>query len=177
MSADLKPCPTNTLTEFERRSLGHTRHGHTKNRTYSPTYHSWQAMLARCRNPQRDTTRKYSGRGITMDPRWDSFDAFLADMGERPDGTTLDRRDNNGNYTADNCQWATPVQQARNRRNARLTYETAYEVCRRMLVGETAAALAREFGCSESLPREILKGRTWRDASAAAHIDHRETSQ
>lgn len=162
---DLLPCPSAN----ERRSATLTRHGHTRGRKYSPTYHSWQAMLARCRYPQRDEKAKHCGRGITMDPRWGIFDAFLADMRERPDGTTLERIDNDGDYRPGNCRWATPTDQARNRRNARLTYESAIEVCLMMLGGSTAKAAAARFGCSESLPREVLKGRSWKDASRAAH--------
>ena len=152
-----------------RRSKAHTVHGHTVGRKYSPTYHSWQAMLARTRYPERDVDQKHVGRGIIMDDRWFSFENFLEDMGERPAGTTLDRIDNNGGYDADNCRWATPRTQARNRRNARLTYETAFAACLGMLAGRTAKEIAAEIGCSESLPREVLKGRCWPDASAAAH--------
>jgi hypothetical protein len=155
----LLPCPRGA----------YSRHGHTNGKTYSPTYHSWQAMLARCRYPERDTAKKHAGRGITVTAAWQSFDVFLADMGDRPDDHTLERIDNDGNYEPGNCRWATPVDQARNRRNARMTYERAYEACILMLSGVTAREVAQQFQCSESLPREILKGRSWPDASAAAH--------
>lgn len=151
------------------RSAAHTTHGHTLGRRYSPTYHSWQAMLSRCRYPERDTEAKHARRGITVCDRWKSFSNFLADMGERPEGMTLDRfPDNCGNYELGNCRWATPIEQARNRRNARLTFETATQVAVARLKGETCKAIAERFNISESLPREIVKGRTWPDAFALA---------
>lgn len=151
------------------RSLAHCRHGHTMGRVYSPTYHSWQAMLARCRYADRDTDNKHVGRGIAVCARWRTFDNFLADMGERPAGMTIERENNDGNYEPGNCRWATPVEQARNRRNARLTYDNAVQVALARLRGETCPSLAARYNISESLPREIVKGRTWRDASAEAH--------
>lgn len=144
------------------------RHGHTLGREYSPTYHSWQAMLARCRYPERDKERKHVNRGIVVCEKWKTFENFLADMGERPVGTSLDRRNNDGNYEPGNCRWATPSEQARNRRNAKLNLETATAVAVARLRGEPCRAIAERFGISEALPREIVKGRTWPDALAAA---------
>ncbi len=140
------------------------KHGHLWNGEYSPTYHSWQAMLGRCRYIKRDKEDKYINRGIRVCDEWLNFENFLLDMGVRPEGTTIERKDNNKGYFKDNCCWATPTEQARNRRNTKLDYNKALEIARRMLAGEKASAIAKEYNISESLPREIHKGRTWRDA-------------
>ena len=162
MSEELKPWADESPRSAM--SIAKTRHGHTRNRTYSATYHSWQAMLARVRYMRRDKEKKHCGRGITVCDRWLTFDNFLSDMGERPEGCTLDRIDNDGHYEPGNCRWSSPTEQARNRRNARLIFSQAVEVARRRLAGEPCNVLAAEFGISESLPREIVKGRTWKDA-------------
>lgn len=83
----------------------------------TPTHRSWNSMLQRCGNPNRDNYEFYGGRGICVCDRWKTFENFLADMGERPEGCTLDRYpNNNGNYEPGNCRWATHAQQMKNRR-------------------------------------------------------------
>lgn len=77
-------------------------------------------MIARCTNPNNVMFYLYGGRGITVCERWRTFDNFLADMGPRPDGLTLDRIDPEGHYEPGNCRWATPKEQQENRRCARL---------------------------------------------------------
>ncbi len=71
-------------------------------------------MRKRCLNPKHEKFKFYGGRGIVICDRWNDFAAFLADMGERPAGMTLDRKDNDGNYEPGNCKWSTQAEQRRN---------------------------------------------------------------
>jgi len=83
----------------------------------SPTYRSWQQAKSRCSNPNRRSFKDYGGRGITMCRRWhDSFTTFLADMGERRKGTTIERINNDLGYEPGNCRWVASAEQSKNRR-------------------------------------------------------------
>jgi hypothetical protein len=93
------------------------KHLHSRRGKVSSTYITWRSMQARCLNPNHKTYKDYGARGITITPRWlglNGFQNFIADMGERPLGMWIERNDNNGHYTPDNCSWATPKQQRAN---------------------------------------------------------------
>lgn len=117
--------------------LGNLRNGHTvscgcqrsittttlktKHSMYgTPAYRSWSAMLTRCNNPRNNKYPDYGGRGISVCASWHDFSSFFADMGPRPEGATLGRIDNDGNYEPGNCEWQCDTTQARNKRNTAL---------------------------------------------------------
>lgn len=85
----------------------------------SPTYNSWDNMIGRCYRKSQPDYDSYGGRGITVCDRWrNSYKDFLSDMGERPEGTTIDRIDTDGNYEPNNCRWSTNEEQQNNKRNS-----------------------------------------------------------
>lgn len=89
--------------------------------TRSPTHKSYWAMISRCEQPGNASFARYGGAGVKVCARWrESFTAFVEDVGLRPAGTTLDRIENTKGYEPGNCRWATPKEQARNRRPPRL---------------------------------------------------------
>ena len=93
------------------------RHGHgSRAAGYHPLYRTWMGMRERCSNPRHVEWERYGGRGIHVCARWSDFAAFLADMGERPEGMTLDRIDVDGNYEPGNVRWATAQEQYANQR-------------------------------------------------------------
>lgn len=102
-------CPCKSAAK---QAAAKTTHGMTE----TPTWNSWHSMRLRCENPNAPDYPDYGGRGITICERWASFENFLEDMGVRPEGKTLDRIENMGNYERDNCKWSTPKEQANNRR-------------------------------------------------------------
>ncbi len=121
-------CGKETVVAGSPLRLGRTRscgcqggHGHTKGGVLSPTYGNWRSMRNRCSLPSHPHFADYGGRGITVCERWRAFENFLADMGARPAGKTLDRYPNrDGNYEPSNCRWATMTEQLNNRRSVRI---------------------------------------------------------
>lgn len=93
-------------------------HGHTSGGRFTPEYHSWVAMLSRCYNENTRGFKTHGAHGVVVCAGWrSSFIKFLEDMGPRPAGCTIDRKNTLGNYTPRNCRWATHEEQARNRVN------------------------------------------------------------
>ncbi len=135
----------------------------------SPEYQSWQAMRSRCNRVGNVKYKLYGGRGIRVCASWSAFANFLADMGPRPPGTTLDRINSDGNYEPGNCRWATHLEQRRNRRDMkryeyagkRLTlHEIAkasgvsyYTIRGRMYAGTPLPEAAAEVSPERSRPR------------------------
>lgn len=112
-------------------------HGHTiGNRT--PTYSCWSDMLRRCDKPNRQDYYLYGGRGITVCQEWRSFEVFLEQMGEKPNGMTLGRINNDGHYCMTNCRWESVLQQANNKRNNHLVTLNG--------VRQTVSQWARQMG-------------------------------
>lgn len=93
------------------------RYSRTVNGKRTPTYNSWRSMWERCTRTSNGRWEDYGGRGIKVCDRWKDFDVFVDDMGFRPAGKTLDRREVDGHYEPDNCRWATQEEQDNNRRH------------------------------------------------------------
>lgn len=116
----------------------------------TPTYRTWAAMKTRCLNKHNDAWERYGGRGIKICHRWMKFENFIADMGKRPVGKSLDRfPDKNGDYKPSNCRWATRKEQAQNsRKNVKITFK-GQTLCHK--------EMARQYGIGDTTVRQRIK--------------------
>ena len=142
------------------------------------TYFAWRNMRSRALNPKNDSYEHYGMRGITICSQWaDDYDQFFADMGECPEGLTLERIDVNGNYEPTNCCWATVKDQLNNqRRNRRITFEG---------VTKNLSQWAEDRGLgADTLYRRLLRMpveraltignlRVWKHGTRAGYEDHK----
>lgn len=135
-----------------------TKHGMSE----SNEHQIWCGMWQRCGNPNEICWRNYGGRGIKVHDRWRLFENFLADMGPRPPGMSLDRIDVNGNYEPGNVRWATTKTQRRNGRVAtKLDESKAAEIRALAASGVTRRNLAAKFGVARSTIRSVIRGEIW----------------
>ncbi len=119
---DSKSCGCLNIDSIRARS---TVHGHARPKQVTKTFFAWQNMLRRCYDNNNAKYHRYGGRGIIVCDRWRKFENFLADMGEKPDGLSLDRINNDGNYEPKNCRWTTQKVQQNNRSNNKRRYNNA----------------------------------------------------
>jgi len=140
-------------------------HGRTKTKEHS----IWCGMKERCLNPNNKRWPYYGGRGITICDEWKfDFPRFLADMGECPEGKTLERKDNSKGYAPDNCIWATHTEQCNNRRTSRLiTYGGKTQTMRMwareagVVYGTLFARLKAGWTMARALSREDARRSAW----------------
>ncbi len=162
---------SNSLRMKNTTSCGCVRiqHGHCRDARQSGvsrTYDAWHAMLQRCGNPGSTWFHRYGGRGIAVCERWRIFANFLDDMGDPPDGRTLDRIDGDGDYEPGNCRWATAREQTINRSATKLTPDLVQEIHGRREHGESPKSIAVRVKVSRRHIDHILSGRKWRGSSA-----------
>lgn len=138
----------------------------------TPTFKSWSEMRNRCNNPNFKQFKDWGGRGITICPEWDTFLRFFSDMGERPSGTSLDRKDNSKGYSKENCQWSDKKTQNRNKRNNRVLTIDEESMCISAWSdrsGVMASTIIYRLNCGwETRSAVFEKGSTWKSKPAIA---------
>ena len=144
------------------------KHGHAA-KGWSPTYRSWMSMRDRCRNPKNSRFAHYGQKGVTVCARWNDFQLFLTDMGERPEGTTLGRYNDSGNYEPGNCAWQTVSEQAkRGSSNGRALLTEEQVLCVRALYapharrGCSLTNMAKDLNVGFAVLDNIVRHKTWR---------------
>jgi hypothetical protein len=142
--------------------MPHGAQTHGLTYTHRAEYRVWASMRARCQNPANDDYRHYGGRGIKICGRWDDFAAFVADMGPRAPGMTIERLDVNGDYAPGNCVWASRKVQANNKRTSRHLSVSGRT--------KTVSQWAEELGVSEATIRCRIDRLGWSIERALSNV-------
>lgn len=131
--------------------------------SHTPIYLVWQEMKQRVLNPKNKDYRIYGH--LAIDPRWLVFKNFYDDMGDRPEGMTIERIDNDKGYSKENCKWETTTKQARHRRGVKLTEQNVRKIKELINAGNNISMIANIFSVSENTIYHIKSGYRWKEVA------------
>ena len=146
--------------------MGRYKHGMCTHTTMQPEYKAYTNAKQRCTNPKYKGWKNYGGRGIKF--LFTNFEQFFAELGYRPKGKTLDRKDTEGNYEPGNVQWATKEEQwktQRRRASHVLTIEAARFLRKQFAAGAKIAELARLYNVDWHTVASAIKGKSWKETT------------
>lgn len=151
---------TRSCTCLQKEMFGQHRIIHGQSR--KTTYRIWDGMRRRCQDPNNPGYKHYGYKGITVCEKWQKFKGFFEDMGARPPGLTIERKDSRGNYEKTNCIWATPTENLRNRCCVKLNMEKAGEIRALLAKGDLSQkAIAKIYKIDPSVISDIHTEKAW----------------